>query len=451
MLELEHAELRERRAERELLAVAAVDPGHERLDERLVRLATEPARDERRDRLVLVAGAGRDVRLRGEARLALGREQLAPSSASRSVGIIPVRPSGSGCSSSPRRTNVRWCSGRRRDELVSETELLDEPDTALLPREEAVRAPPRSRTRRRARSGASRRARRRARRAPRRASGATDSSRRAAASPAMPPADDDDPHAACAPASHGSARARTSSASAAMKTGSSFSAGGRSSRMPEAGRDLGRAVVDVEEDLDVVGDEADRDRDDVAHASRGERREVLAEVRARPTARACGPRTGTPTTSARPASPARSATSRAVSRHCSPYGSPDASTRCGRLCALKTTWTRSRSSSGQRESPSRTRDGERVDEARRVVVARDVLEVDPAALEVEPVRDLLLVARDRQRAEVRREHEAHGVRHAVVDHLADDVLDPRRPVPHPEVAAVLVAELAPRARRPGAA
>ena len=75
------------------------------------------------------------------------------------------------------------------------------------------------------------------------------------------------------------------------------------------------------------------------------------------------------------------------------------------------------------------------------MVARDVLEVDPAAIELEPVGDLLLVARNRERAEVRREHEAHRARHAVLDHLADDLLDPRRPVPHPEVAAVVVPEL----------
>ena len=44
------------------------------------------------------------------------------------------------------------------------------------------------------------------------------------------------------------------------------------------------------------------------------------------------------------------------------------------------------------------------------MVARDVLEVDPAAGELEPVRDLLLVRGDGERAEVRREDEAHRVR-----------------------------------------
>ena len=76
---------------------------------------------------------------------------------------------------------------------------------------------------------------------------------------------------------------------------------------------------------------------------------------------------------------------------------------------------------------------ERLDEPVRVVVARDVLEVDAPAVELEAVGDLLLVAGDGQRREVRREHEAHRVRHALLGHLADDLLDPRRPVAHAEV------------------
>ena len=52
--------------------------------------------------------------------------------------------------------------------------------------------------------------------------------------------------------------------------------------------------------------------------------------------------------------------------------------------------------------------GERLDQPGRVVVAGDVLEVDAAAVELEPVGHLLLVLRDRERGEVRREHEAHG-------------------------------------------
>src|SRR5918994_2699537 len=67
--------------------------------------------------------------------------------------------------------------------------------------------------------------------------------------------------------------------------------------------------------------------------------------------------------------------------------------------------------------------------------------MNAAARELEPVRDLLLIARDRERAEVRCQDETHRVRDAVVDHFAHDVLDPRRPVPHPEVAAEPTPEL----------
>ena len=41
-------------------------------------------------------------------------------------------------------------------------------------------------------------------------------------------------------------------------------------------------MVDVEEDLDVVGDEPDRDGDHVSHAVGGQRGEVLAEIGPRP-------------------------------------------------------------------------------------------------------------------------------------------------------------------------
>ena len=53
VLDLERPERRERRRERELLAVTTVDPGHERLDDCVVRLTPEPPGDESRDRLVV--------------------------------------------------------------------------------------------------------------------------------------------------------------------------------------------------------------------------------------------------------------------------------------------------------------------------------------------------------------------------------------------------------------
>src|SRR5207237_5521053 len=85
--------------------------------------------------------------------------------------------------------------------------------------------------------------------------------------------------------------------------------------------------------------------------------------------------------------------------------------------------------------------GERLDQPGGIVVTRHVLELDPGAAELEPVRDLLLVAGDRERAELRREDEADRMCDPVLGHLADDLLGPRRPVAHAEVAAVCGAEL----------
>ena len=99
--------------------------------------------------------------------------------------------------------------------------------------------------------------------------------------------------------------------------------------------------------------------------------------------------------------PACSATSRAVSRNCRSYGSPAARIRTGRLCALKTTCTRSRCSSGQRERPSSHARRERLDQLGSIVVAVHVLERDLAAVEVESGGDLVGVFRDGQRAVVR--------------------------------------------------
>ena len=108
---------------------------------------------------------------------------------------------------------------------------------------------------------------------------------------------------------------------------------------------------------------------------------------------------------------------------------------------MKTTWTPVALVFWPAREPVGHARGERVDQPRRVVIARDVLELDLPAMQVETVRDPLLVLRHRQRAEVRGENESDCPCDAVLDHLADDVLDPRRPVPHPEVAAIAVAEL----------
>ena len=68
---------------------------------------------------------------------------------------------------------------------------------------------------------------------------------------------------------------------------------------------------------------------------------------------------------------------------------------------------------------------ERLDEPWRIVVARHVLEVDAAVVQLEAVGHLLLVASDRERGEVRGEDETHGALDPVAHHLAHDVLDPR--------------------------
>ena len=154
-----------------------------------------------------------------------------PTRASRFVGIIPVRPDGSGWRSRPRRTYVRSYSGRRpasspaspsssqspmprglRERKLSGAASITKPSTPLrrdLPSEPGVSLDEHDL-----------RYRRQGLETP------------GCCETGDPPADDDRSHAARASASHGSARARTSAASVSMNTGSSFSAGGRSRRMP---------------------------------------------------------------------------------------------------------------------------------------------------------------------------------------------------------------------------
>ena len=144
VLELERAQVREGRAQRELLAVAAVDAGHERLDEPLVRLAARAgARRTRRSTRRRRGAAGGTSASAASRACPSGESSALSASASRFVGIIPVRPSGSGWSSPPRRTNERAFSGRRPTSSSREPELLAQPDAARLAREEAVRSRPR--------------------------------------------------------------------------------------------------------------------------------------------------------------------------------------------------------------------------------------------------------------------------------------------------------------------
>ena len=211
---------------------------------------------------------------------------------------MPVSPSGSGCSSSPAAHEAPRCSGLRpisssprpsssqrptprslRDRKLSGAASTTKPSTR------SVRIfPPRT-------SSFSRRTVS--------ASGASASSRRAAASPRDPAPDHDDPHATSDPSDQGAARSRTSSANVAMKTRILVQRGWSLEPHAEPRGDRRRLVIDVEEDLDVVGDEPDRHRDDVSNPLRRQRLQVLAEIGARPTARVSGPQTGTPRTSGR--------------------------------------------------------------------------------------------------------------------------------------------------------
>ena len=71
-----------------------------------------------------------------------------------------------------------------------------------------------------------------------------------------------------------------------MKVGSSFIERARSRRMPGLAGDALRLDVDVVEDLEVVGDEADRPDDELAHA--------LGRPSRRISSRMSGPSHGSP-------------------------------------------------------------------------------------------------------------------------------------------------------------
>ena len=268
--------------------------------------ASRPKRRETKpgDRLVLARGSRRHVRLGREPCLRRGREELARLERLETRRDHPGQALGERVQLVATAHEAAAVLGSTGDQLVAEAELLAQSDAALLPREEAVR--------RRLddeavdalgadlpaehvvlldeddmRLGSER----------------LEPARRG--QPGDPAADhDDDGHAeSAAPSRNGAARSRTSSASAPMKRGSSLRAGRPFEPHSEACGDSRCLPVDVEEDLDVIRDEADRHRHDVPHPLGGERRQVLAEIRPCPRLRASGPPTGTPTTSARRADP----------------------------------------------------------------------------------------------------------------------------------------------------
>ena len=186
---------------------------------------------------------------------------------------MPVRPSGSGWSSDPRRTKLRAFSGLPPDELAASPSSSHKPDAPLLAREEAVRPtlddeavhllgeqrsaqPLRPLDEDDLGLGEERLEPARSRK------------------PGDPSPDDDDLHAAATPHE---LRERADEHRVVVQRGRALEP------HPELVRgSRARLDVDVEQDLDVVGDESDGDDDDVADAARGQLAEMLAQVRPRP-------------------------------------------------------------------------------------------------------------------------------------------------------------------------
>ena len=192
----------------------------------------------------------------------------------------------------------------------------------------------------------------------------------------------------------------------------------------------------------MIRDEADRHRYDVPHTLRRRAPPGARRDPGLPTARASDRPTGTPTTSARPAAPHARATRRAVSRHCAPYGSPDASTRCGKAVRAEDDVDASRArppaSAKARprrapRTPRRARERRGSSERARSGFARGRARGRRRPSAGSGRR----TAREKCGASTR----LTASRHALLRHLSDDLLDPGRPVAHAEVAAEVVAEL----------
>src|SRR5205823_2280105 len=138
VLHLERQKLRERRLERQALPVTAVNAGHQRLDERVVRLMPEAAGKERRDRLIAARRSGWKTDLGCQPLLARFREQRAPREGVEIGGDQPGQTLGERMQlvASP---HVReGVLGAPADQLADEPELLAQPHSALLAGEEAV-------------------------------------------------------------------------------------------------------------------------------------------------------------------------------------------------------------------------------------------------------------------------------------------------------------------------
>ena len=130
---LPHGELGERRADAEPVDVAGEQPGEERRDQPLGRLVTEPASQERSERLVVVAGGRLADEIAERPHPAAAGEPL-PTRERRSLGRHAER--GRGQVDEPSLRVDRGAARARRDEL--EPELLTERDGPRLARDERV-------------------------------------------------------------------------------------------------------------------------------------------------------------------------------------------------------------------------------------------------------------------------------------------------------------------------
>ena len=191
-----------------------------------------------------------------------------------------------------------------------------------------------------------------------------------------------------------------------------------------AGRGARRGLdVEVVEDLEVVGDEADgADQHALDGPLLGRARRSPPARRARSTARASAPRSARRSTSAPSARPASAATAAASARSSSGYGSPVARIRCGSECAVNST----RGPAGIAAEPSGEVGGDEAHERRLGAPPLDRVDLD--AVRRRPPCAAARVLADRRPGVVRGEDEADEARHAAGGEVGHGLLDLRRGV-----------------------
>ena len=194
----------------------------------------------------------------------------------------------------------------------------------------------------------------------------------------------------------------------------------------ERARVLSRLDVDVVHDLHVVRHEPDGNAQHMTHACVGERSEVILDRGPEPRLRAAPGGLVAP----RPA---------AIGKSCA-RGHPSR-----RIPALRVVDV-ARGDDARRQAvcaedhvhPFALRLGpdgypvahaphERLEVTGRIVVARHVDELNVSVRHVQPLGDPLLIGADAHATVVRGQHQAHRVRHPIVDHARHGVLDPWLP------------------------